>query len=168
MQIQPLLPYQSGTRPRTIWIEDPISSVKLKHYRDDSLVLKLHNCGVEDMGPDSIPATEEDIIKALRFAERFSKTEDIWIWSPHLELTLAFTLGLECWHSRDPNAALYKVLTPYFISTHPLIPNLWVIDIFDYSLGFAGDLITRVEDYMVTGVLVTPKGEVLETLEVKR
>jgi hypothetical protein len=167
MKVQALLPYQSYSRPRTIWIEEPGAPPKLRNFKEDSLVLNIDNCAVESMGPDEIPATEGDVIKCLRFAERFSEQEDVSVWSNYFELTLGFALGLECQQSRNVKEALVKTIRPYFSKTQVLIPNLWVVEVFDYCLGLGGDLITSVEDYMVTGILVTPKGEVLESLEVR-
>jgi predicted protein tyrosine phosphatase len=156
MNIITLRPYQTPQQ-FCIMVDPPGSPRRAQHYRRDSLGLQFDDCGVDASQPHQMPATEGDVLEILRFAEQFSNAKSLYCWSPSLAVSLAVSLGLNCWLDRDPNAAIARTLENFI----PTVPNQWVVDIFDYCLGMDYRLSSCLEDYLVTGIIVTPDARVL-------
>jgi hypothetical protein len=126
----------------------------------------LHPCLLTIFVEDIVPHKDSEDIElpkglcALEDVESalwvFSESHGIFrIQCESLPIATAFVVGLLSQQSID------YALTWLVINYPKVIPNPWIIALFDYQLKLDNKLYLAVEEYMLTGIYVNSKAQVL-------
>lgn len=134
------------------------SSKVMSDFKNDCLVLRLDNCTLDS--PEGFPATLNDVERSLVFCKRF-KGSNLNIWSEDLALSLTVSLGIRCSQDSDIRECIFNNFKEHI----GIFPNMWMIQIYDFVLGFRGKLLSITEEYTSTGMIVSNKGEVISDIE---
>ena len=123
-----------------------VVNVPIKDYNIDEEI-DLRDC-----------AADIDIKMILDLVELCHDAETVYVHDLEGQhKAWAVALGIEVY--KNKKQSLKDVLRAHAIRYPDIKPSaIWVIELFDYCLGCKGKLIELIEEYLVTGVLVSSTG----------